>query len=87
MLSSGIQPTRANGRVCMLGISNRIAVLLNLFLEGKGLVLHKLPKAVKQFKIGGPESLRQYNGMYADELLLSSNCFVSRTVPLKSRMD
>ena len=71
----------------MLGFSDRIAVLLELFLEGKGLVLHKLPKAVKQFKIGELESLRQYNGMYADELLLSSNCFVARTVPLKSRMD
>ena len=36
---------------------------------------------VTQFKIGVPESLRQGNGRYAEDLLSSSNRLVSCTVP------
>ena len=43
--------------------------------------------AVTQFKIGVPESLRQGNGRYAEDLLSSSNRLVSCTVPRWSRMD
>ena len=52
MLSSGIQPTEPTVVSACLGSATEL-VLLNLFLEGKGLVLHRSLKQLSNSKLVG----------------------------------